>query len=199
MGLFWNTRKSGCDCSHSTARLGALVIRVDDYDGDNQPYAVLLETKVEVFGKRVPQQQTVFSCDPFFGGLQQAKERASYIARCLHYGLPIKFTDHELRSGKFTPVPGMLQKPPTTTIRDVWVRGIYLLPASGEHFRIEYVSNIDQVTGLNGRRISLSQPSIVLKEIHTDHVFSVTLDEFKKFGFQHVEGIDHATKVFQKT
>lgn len=195
MPLYWKTKSTDLGEDYAVARIGNLILHAADIDGDNQPYSIELETKTQAFGKMVPQRQTVFAMDPFFGGFKHAKQRVEYIARCLHYGVPIQWTEGEMKSGKFTPLEGMLQKPPSTMIRGIWVRGIYVLPATGGHFRAEYVSNIDQVTGLTDRKISLGKPSVVLKEIHTDHVFSLTLDEFSKFGFQHFNGLDHASRV----
>ncbi len=200
MPLYWKGRSGRFSDDYVVARLGSLVLNAACFDGDNQPYRIEIETKTQAFGKMVPQRQTVFSMDPFFGGLKHAKERAEYIARCLHYGLPIEWTENEQKHGEFTPLTGMLQSPPKTQIRDIWIRGIYFLPSSQTYFRVEYVANIDHVQGLNNKRIHIGGPSVVLKEIHTDHVFVASIDEFAKLGFKHHEGIDHhAEKLVRKT
>ncbi len=199
MTLYWKTRSGGCDDEYLSARLGNLVLHVADIDGDNQPYSIELISKTVAFGTKQQQLQTVFSLDPFFGGLKHAKERVTYIANCLHYGLPIEWTEAELAHGEFTPLSDLLQAPPRSQIRDIWIRGIYYLPSTKTYFRAEYVANIDGLQGTNNKRIHLGAPSVVLKEILTGHMFVVNLEEFSKHGFQYHEGIDHyAQKMAEK-
>lgn len=196
MGMYWKHRKGHFDDDRSSTRLGNLILSVADYDGDVQTYTIELETKVASFGKTLPHRQTVFHLDVFSGGISQARERVVYIARCLYYGLPIRFTDQELANATYTPLPGMGQKAPETQIRDIWIRGIYYLPEVDSYYRAEYVTNIDTVPTVHkGKRISLGPVSVVLKEIHTDHMFTVTMEDFVRNGFTHYEGIDHVSKV----
>lgn len=197
MGMYWKTRSGRFSDDHATTRLGNLVISVSDFDGELQTYQIELETKVASFGKTLPHRHTVFYLDTFTGGLEQARQRAVYIARCLYYGLPIVFTAQERNHATFTPVPGMGQKLPETQIRDIWIRGIYYLPEADSYYRAEYVTNIDTVPSVvKGKRITLGPSSVVLKEIHTDHIFTVALEDFQRFGFVHYEAVDHVSKIY---
>lgn len=181
MGLKWTWRNSHLDEQRGTARLGNLVLKIQDTDGENQSYWIDLETKAKnILGKNL---ERVFECDVHFSGIKAAKERVEYIARCLYYGLPIKLNEWEKKQKATLKIlPGVQQSTPTTKIRDIFIRGIYQLPGNNIYVRAEYIANIDKLEG-NAGVVPMGVPTVVLKDVHTDRIFTLTLSEFKTHGF----------------
>lgn len=181
MALKWTWRNSHLDEQRGTARLGNLILNVQDTDGENQSYWIDLETKAKnILGKT---RQEVFDCDVHFSGLKAAKERVEYIARCLYYGLPINRNEWEIKQkARLNILPGVQQSIATTKIRDIFIRGIYHLPESDVYLRVEYISNIDKLESKTGV-VPMGLPSVVLKDVLTDRIFTLTLPEFKTRGF----------------
>lgn len=188
MALKWSWRGSHFGEERGTARLGNLILSVIDSDGENQSYSIELEAKAKnIIGKM---STGIFACDTFYGGKRAAKERVEYLARCLYYGLPVKLNAWEKKQNATIKMhAGVRQATPTTKIRDIYIRGIYHLPDQEVYLRADFVSNIDPLKGLKGV-IPMGVPSVVLKDILTDRIYTLPIAEFLAKGFVIYDHVD---------
>lgn len=182
MGLKWETRSGNFSDYYGKARFGHLRLSADDIDGDNEPYSIY----VEKVGRNVPiheRLQMVFRCDAHFGGVDVARKRAEYLARCYFYGIPPVYTDWERQNGEIHNTEIALQRKPSTQLHGVWVRGIYYHPVLNSYIRIESVANVDS-TSSNPLRELMGAPTVVFKDVFTDRLFARSVADFNTLGFK---------------
>ena len=182
MGLKWETRSGNFSDYYGKARFGHLRLSADDIVGDNEPYSIY----VEKLGRNVPIHERikyVFRCDAHFGGIEEARKRVEYLARCYFYGIPPIYTDWERKNGEIHDTAIALQRKPSTQLHGVWVRGIYYHPTLKSYIRIESVANVDS-TSSNPLREMMGAPTVVFKDVFTDRLFARTVADFNTLGFK---------------
>ena len=166
MGLKWNSRSGRFSDNYSTARFGHLTLSADDIDGDNEPYSIYVENR----GKFVPPDQRIsyiFRCDDHFGGIDEARKRAEYLARCYFYGIPPVYTDWEMKNGEVGEVEKAIQRKPSTMLHGVWVRGIYYHPELQTYIRVESIANVETNTP-HPLTLLMASPTVIFKDVYRD-------------------------------
>lgn len=186
MSLKWTAKTTFTGCETHTTRMGSLILVVEDTDGESQTYGIFTETKA-IPGIKSKERLPVFLCDPYLGGVNHAKRRVEELAKTIYYQLPLEFNQWEKQHGRYVPRRNMTQQDPTTKINDLWIKGIYYLPKHNLYFRLEYVSNIGEIQSRTDPRakFTLGTPSVVIKEIYSDQIYTLSLDDFKARGFTH--------------